>query len=65
MSDLVLKGSTLTLCRLQPHVRLRSAHWRALLLILVGIGLPECCLNGSHRFGSGMDIFGPICMARP
>ena len=41
-----------------------SAHWLALLVVLAGIALPDCCLNGRHIFGVGMDSFGPICRAR-
>ena len=41
-----------------------SAHWLALLVVLAGIALPDCCLNGRHMFGAGMDSFGPICRAR-
>lgn len=40
-------------------------HWLALLFVLAGIALPDCCLNGHHMFGAGMDSFGPICRAQP
>ena len=39
-------------------------HSFALLLVLIGIALPDCCLHGSHLFGRGMDSFGAICHAR-
>ena len=35
-----------------------------LFLLLAGIALPDCCLNGSHAIGSGMGSFGAICRAR-
>jgi hypothetical protein len=41
----------------------RPAIWFALALALAAMVLPDCCLNGSHAFGSGMDGFGPICRA--
>jgi hypothetical protein len=40
------------------------ARWLALFLFLAGIALPDCCLNGSHWIGSGMESFGAICRAR-
>jgi hypothetical protein len=44
--------------------RFRLTHSFALLLALTAIALPDCCLNGSHSFGRGMDGFGVICHAR-
>jgi len=44
--------------------RAPGARWLALFLVLAGIALPDCCLNGSHAFGSGMETFGAICRAR-
>lgn len=41
-----------------------SAQWLAMLVMVAGIALPDCCLNGRHMFGAGMDSFGPICRAR-
>jgi hypothetical protein len=35
----------------------------ALLLAIAVMVLPDCCLNGRHAFGAGMDAFGPICRA--
>ena len=35
----------------------------ALFALLLGIGLPDCCLNGGHAFGSGMEALGTICRA--
>jgi len=26
--------------------------------------LPDCCLNGSHAYGLGMDAFASICHAQ-
>jgi len=40
-----------------------SAHWLALLVVLAGIVLPDCCRSGRHIFGVGMESFGPICRA--
>ena len=40
------------------------ARWLGLFLLLAGIALPDCCLNGSHAIGSGMGSFGAICRAR-
>jgi hypothetical protein len=63
MSDLTLK-----LRRPQrswrPAAHPPNARWLALLLMLAAIGLPECCLNGSHGIGWGMENFGSICRAR-
>jgi hypothetical protein len=39
-------------------------HWLALLFVLAGIALPDCCLNGRHAFGAGMDVFDAICRAQ-
>lgn len=36
----------------------------ALFVVFAGIVLPDCCLNGSHRHGSGMDAFAAVCRAR-
>lgn len=44
--------------------RTPSAQWLAMLVVLTGIALPDCCLNGRHMFGAGMDSFGAICRAR-
>ncbi len=38
-------------------------RWLALFVVLTGMALPDCCLNGRHLFGSGMETFGPICRA--
>jgi hypothetical protein len=46
-----------------PHPR-PLHHWLALIVVLAGIALPDCCLNGRHLFGAGMETFGPICHAR-
>ena len=36
----------------------------ALFALFLGLGLPDCCLNGAHVMGSGMEAFGQICRAR-
>ena len=41
----------------------RGAVWFALALLLAALVLPDCCLNGRHAFGAGMEAFGPICRA--
>lgn len=41
----------------------RGAIWFALALAFAAMTLPDCCLNGHHAFGAGMDAFGPICHA--
>jgi len=41
----------------------RNAIWFALALAVVALVLPDCCLNGSHAFGMGMDAYGTICRA--
>ena len=51
-------GRTSTLAFRTPR-----GHWLALLVVLAGIALPDCCLNGRHMLGVGMDGFGPICRA--
>jgi hypothetical protein len=46
-----------------PAIRPRAVHWLAALIVVAGISLPNCCLNGSHMFGAGMEAFGAICRA--
>jgi hypothetical protein len=41
----------------------RGAIWFGLALALVALVAPDCCLNGRHAFGRGMDAFGTICHA--
>ena len=41
----------------------RGAVWLAIALALAVLVAPDCCLNGHHAFGAGMDAFGPICRA--
>jgi hypothetical protein len=36
----------------------------AIALALALSVLPDCCLNGSHAYGFGMDAFASICHAR-
>ena len=43
---------------------MRGGRWLALFLLLVGVGLPDCCLNGSHAFGAGMDFYSAICHSK-
>jgi len=42
---------------------IRAEHWLALVIVLAGMALPDCCLTGHHLFGDGMEAFGPICHA--
>ena len=42
---------------------IRAEHWLALLILMAGMALPDCCLTGHHLFGAGMESFGPICRA--
>jgi hypothetical protein len=39
----------------------RGAIWFALVVAFALLFLPDCCLNGRHAFGAGMDAFGPVC----
>jgi hypothetical protein len=39
----------------------RGAIWFALALTFAALVLPDCCLNGRHAFGTGMNPLGPIC----
>ncbi len=41
----------------------RATMWTALGLALAALVLPDCCLNGSHGAGFGMEIYAPICHA--
>lgn len=41
----------------------RAAVWFAFAFALAALVLPDCCLNGRHVFGAGMEAFGPICRA--
>jgi hypothetical protein len=63
--------SDTTAARLRPKISgnglacpVRGIHWVVLLLMLGTIVLPDCCLNGRHRVGDGMDVFASICHAR-
>ena len=47
-----------------PAPNVPGLRWLALIVLITGIGLPDCCLNGSHAFGAGMDGFGAICRPR-
>ena len=42
----------------------QGARWLAVFILLAGVALPDCCLNGSHGFGAGMETWGAICRAR-
>ncbi len=39
------------------------AVWTALALAFATLLVPDCCLNGRHAAGFGMELFGPICHA--
>ena len=39
----------------------RGAIWFGLVLAFAALVLPDCCLNGRHAFGAGMNALGPIC----
>ena len=41
----------------------RAALLLALAAAFAALVLPDCCLNGSHAAGFGMDIYGAICHA--
>ncbi len=41
-----------------------GAKWLALAFVLAGLTLPDCCLNGHHAAGFGMEAFGVICRAQ-
>ncbi len=41
----------------------RPALWAALTLAFAFLVLPDCCLNGHHAYGFGMDELGAICRA--
>jgi hypothetical protein len=43
--------------------RVFRLRWTAVVVILAGMALPDCCLNGRHALGPGMEIFGSICRA--
>jgi hypothetical protein len=36
----------------------------ATVILLAGIAVPTCCLDGSHHPGGALDGFGPICFSR-
>ncbi len=38
--------------------------WFALAILVAGLLVPTCCLDGTHAHGRGLDGFGPICFAR-
>ena len=42
----------------------RPAVVVAFALALALSVLPDCCLNGSHTYGLGMDAFASICHAQ-
>jgi hypothetical protein len=42
----------------------RPAVVVAIALALALSVLPDCCLNGSHAYGFGMDAFASICHAQ-
>lgn len=38
--------------------------WIALAILVAGLLVPTCCLDGTHAHGLGLDGFGPICFSR-
>jgi hypothetical protein len=43
----------------------RFAYWSAFALTFAVLTLPDCCLNGRHRAGLGMDASAFVCHATP
>jgi hypothetical protein len=41
-----------------------SAKSCAAAIVLIAILAPNCCLDGSHAHGAGIDGFGPTCFSR-
>lgn len=41
----------------------RFAFLAALAVACLALALPDCCINGRHAFGFGMDALAPICHA--
>jgi hypothetical protein len=41
----------------------RAALWTALGLALAALVLPDCCVNGRHAAGFGMETYAAICHA--
>jgi hypothetical protein len=39
------------------------AVWTALAITFAVLVTPDCCLNGRHSAGFGMEVFGLICHA--
>lgn len=35
----------------------------ALAMAFAALALPDCCLNGRHATGFGMELYGQICQA--
>jgi hypothetical protein len=60
-----MSETTTTHSRVKLARRARGVQWLVLLFALGTIVLPDCCLNGRHRVGDGMDAFAAICHARP
>lgn len=46
---------------LPARARHRPAISAALMAAFAILALPDCCLNGRHVAGSGMDAFAFIC----
>jgi hypothetical protein len=46
---------------LGARARRRFAVSAALAATLVILAAPDCCLNGRHAAGSGMDAFAFVC----
>jgi hypothetical protein len=46
---------------LRARASRRPAVWAALVAAFAILALPDCCLNGRHVAGSGMDAFAFVC----
>jgi hypothetical protein len=47
--------------RLRALARRRPPIFAALVAAFVILALPDCCLNGRHVSGFGMDAFAFVC----
>ena len=65
MSDTTAAPVPVKLSGSAPAWLARGLHWLVFFFALGVIALPDCCLNGRHRIGDGMDAFASICHARP
>jgi hypothetical protein len=44
-----------------PGIRARASRCAALVAVLAILALPDCCLNGRHVSGFGMEAFAFVC----